>query len=392
MLPKVSSGEAYRSCCFDELTLSFPCNLSYRNSQKTLNRIRWQDANNQTKHRTIANIIEREGSEIQQYIDSKTDIILEQSGVVITESGAIVPDEIKSLKRDIKYIDQQIVAKEIENYNVDKPRGLQIDISEIHESFECPDTSATNISIDDVQVKKQKETDRSPNARRKKHKEYAKNTVTHIQKGDNKYTLNGPNIPKTLKFLLGFMIYNNLLDQGALVFLADGADDIKKGIQKFFGWIPYKVILDWVHLKKKCEQRLSQAIKGKDNRNMVLDELLSYLWVGKVDSAVNYLRQLDPNVVKNKENIKLLIQYFDRNWSSIPCYALRKALGLKVSSNAVEKSNDLIVSDRQKHNGTSWSKDGSVSLATVTTLHLNKEQDTWIRNKYINFKLEQYAA
>jgi transposase len=37
-----------------------------------------------------------------------------------------------------------------------------------------------------------------------------------------------------------------------------------------------------------------------------------------------------------------------------------------------EKSNDLAVEFRQKHNGMSWSKKGSTSLASITVLHLNK--------------------
>jgi hypothetical protein len=41
------------------------------------------------------------------------------------------------------------------------------------------------------------------------------------------------------------------------------------------------------------------------------------------------------------------------------CYALRKKLGLRVSSNPVEKANDLLASNKQKHQGMSWSADGS---------------------------------
>ena len=40
-------------------------------------------------------------------------------------------------------------------------------------------------------------------------------------------------------------------------------------------------------------------------------------------------------------------------------YALRKKLGLRVSSNLV---NDLVVTNRQKHNGMSRSTDGSICL------------------------------
>jgi len=38
--------------------------------------------------------------------------------------------------------------------------------------------------------------------------------------------------------------------------------------------------------------------------------------------------------------------------------------------------NDLVVSERQKHNGMSWSKGSSVALATITFLKRNKDSIT----------------
>ena len=73
--------------------------------------------------------------------------------------------------------------------------------------------------------------------------------------------------------------------------------------------------------------------------------------------------------------------------SYIPCYAVRKELGLCNSSAIGEKMNDLVVSERQKHNGMSWSKSGSVSLATITALKRNKENDKWFKEKEFDFKL-----
>jgi len=60
-----------------------------------------------------------------------------------------------------------------------------------------------------------------------------------------------------------------------------------------------------------------------------------------------------------------------------------------VSSNRVEKANDLVVSDRQKHNGMSWSVSGSASLATVTSIHLNNEHSHWLLNHEIKFQFNK---
>ena len=99
------------------------------------------------------------------------------------------------------------------------------------------------------------------------------------------------------------------------------------------------------------------------------------------------LKGIDTQHVKSQANIEKLIGYFERNRNLIPCYALRKELGLRNSSNKGEKSNDLIVAERQKHNEMSWSKEGSVSLATITALNLNNELHKWFSKGVIDFKL-----
>jgi hypothetical protein len=45
----------------------------------------------------------------------------------------------------------------------------------------------------------------------------------------------------------------------------------------------------------------------------------------------------------------------------------------------------LVVSDRQKHNGMSWSKPGSVALAAVTALVRNQEYKRWFQAGTLSF-------
>jgi len=47
----------------------------------------------------------------------------------------------------------------------------------------------------------------------------------------------------------------------------------------------------------------------------------------------------------------------------------------------------LIISERQKHNGMSWSKDGSICLASLTALIQNNESERWFADDYLEFKL-----
>lgn len=60
---------------------------------------------------------------------------------------------------------------------------------------------------------------------------------------------------------------------------------------------------------------------------------------------------------------------------------LRAKLNLRNSSNPVEKANDLLIAQRQKHNGMSWSPNGSGALAALQMIYLNHQQDLWFRKK-----------
>ncbi len=122
-------------------------------------------------------------------------------------------------------------------------------------------------------------------------------------------------------------------------------------------------------------------------RNETLTELRPLLWYGLVDQAIAHLKKLDASQIKNPEAITKLIGYFERNRTHIPCYAVRKELGLRNSSQIGERMNGLLVSERQKHNGMSWSVSGSVALASLTALARNNEHARWFNEGTIEFKL-----
>jgi hypothetical protein len=210
------------------------------------------------------------------------------------------------------------------------------------------------------------------------------NTVIHVENIIGKYLLNAENLTASFKMLLGFLLYKNVLKQ-QLVFFTDGARSIHNEIHRMFGFTNYKIILDWYHVQKKCKEFLSMALKNSKIRNEFLKELTPCLWFGNVDGAISLLENIDAKKVKNIDKITELIGYFERVRSYIPCYAMRKELGLRNSSNLGEKSNDLIVSSRQKHNGMSWSDDGSIAFASVASAHFNGELQRWIHSKRVDF-------
>ena len=122
-----------------------------------------------------------------------------------------------------------------------------------------------------------------------------------------------------------------------------------------------------------------------------MNQVLYWLWHGLIDKAIEYLETVDKKHIKSNEALEQLKGYFLRNQNYIPCYSVRKILGLRNSSNRGEKCNDLLVSQRQKHNGMSWSQLGSVTLAAVTALVRNLEANNWFRTGQINFRLVPYT-
>jgi hypothetical protein len=61
ILPETGSREAYKTPCFRELTVFFPCDEPFRKSADKLNRVLWREEGQMVQSRTMANLVEREG-------------------------------------------------------------------------------------------------------------------------------------------------------------------------------------------------------------------------------------------------------------------------------------------------------------------------------------------
>jgi hypothetical protein len=366
----------------------FPCDDTFRRSADKLNRVLWrQEKTDQVRSRTIANIVEREGESIQDHLKEKAEQILTCNG--FSTDGKLLKKKFE-MEAEEAVLPQETICKMIEELNAGNPKERHIDFCQLHETFEDPTQVKANISLDEVCCKKQKAEGRRKGSPSKEKREMVNNTVAHIQNGAAKtYTLNTHTITQMMIIVLAFVLHNGLMSMpGSLVFFTDGARNLRSAIQDMFSFLPFKIILDWHHLEKKCKNLLSMAIDGKQIKSQILSELLAWLWLGKVDQAVGLLSNIKQDMIKNKKELENLINYFERNRSCIPCYALRQKLGLRVSSNLVEKANDLVVSNRQKHKGMSWSADGSTSLATLTTVRRNSEDMHWLLKHDISFTFD----
>jgi hypothetical protein len=214
-------------------------------------------------------------------------------------------------------------------------------------------------------------------------------TVIHIQYKAGQYVLNARNLILLYPILIAFLLKNKCLTHN-WVFFTDGQRTLIDFIIARFAFKGnYKLILDYYHLQKKCSKQFYSALHKNEHRDVYEKQLKDYLWYGLTDKAIESLKNIDSKDIKNQDELDILKAYLQRNINYIPCYALRKKLNLRNSSNRVEKANDQLVAQRQKHNGMSWSSEGSIALAQLTAIKCNKEQNLWVAHREISF---QWAA
>ena len=386
MASSLKPKERILSLSFLEAASCVCTKTSYRDSTDIINRFLGRSGANTIKLRTLSDTICRTGAEISQELSNITSLILTMYGFD-TESGLPLEDVVLSNNITTLALPDkvEIDTKKIEDaiFAINDSREEKIPFKADDVIIESVPSESVYVSVDDVGVKQQKNSRKEGSVRDSK---YVENTVAHIQYGDKSYILTGIGMRNVFKSVLAFLLANNLLSH-ELIFMTDGARDLKSHIQSIFQFHPYTVVLDWFHLKKRCQERLSQSIRGKDRRNAVLEKALRYLWVGDVPGATEYLRSLDSKDIKNANWLDDLISYFDNKGDAITCYALRAKLGLRNSSNPVEKANDLLVAQRQKHNGMAWSSKGSGSLAALQMVYLNNQSDYWFQKRKLKFSL-----
>jgi hypothetical protein len=393
VFPVLRCWEWYQTTGFKEIALIHGATEhSYHKTVTLINRVRHQTDG--TPATTLRDSVAREGQKILRCLEQKTSDILERAG--FDEAGRPITSE-DAYHHEAVVISSQQMRQALETCDVSDAERVEMTTNPV--LYEEPSVTV-NISLDDVMVKKQKaerscQPDEHSGAPRDEGmlasstpdtRKYVHNTVAHLQHGGHAYTISGQGVLMVLRLLLGYLLNNQLLSY-RLQFFVDGQKTLHAAIIHAFAWFTnLGLILDWYHLEDKCQRQLSLAMRGKAIRNAILETLTRYLWYGLVDSAITYLHSLPAEMIKDQEALRGLIGYLERNRLYLPCYAVRKQLGLRNSSNIGEKMNDLLVSERQKHNGMSWSPDGSIALAALTAIKRNHEYQGWFEYEDVEFK------
>lgn len=385
LVPKHQPKERIYSLGQQELCLLAGASLSYHHGLTLLNRLQHRNADTTIKFRTYRDYCERTGKRLEKHLEDETRETLSKSHFDV-ETGKPTDAFVSDLRGSGKaYENDKTIDNAIEAINAARPQEERIKTPTW--PIERKDQTCY-ISMDDIGVKHQKEHRKGND---EKNGVYVWNTVAHIEAENVCHTVTGIGMKKTFLFVLAYLLKCNLIAGKTLVFFTDGAKNIFTNIGEVFSFHPYTVILDWFHLKKRCQEYLSMSIKGKDKRNDILQKLLRILWVGNVDEAIAYLHHLGTDILRPKNHVENLCQYIEKHREHIPPYALRAKLGLRNSSNRVEKANDIVVAHRQKHHGMSWSTSGSGALALISAFISNDELHSWLNEAHSSAYISKAA-
>lgn len=444
VFPALTGQEWYQTVGFKDLAIVHGARCgSYRRTTDTLNRVRHQPK--ATPLRTVRDRVEAEGRAVAEALDREARSVLRDSGIndqtllpVEPQSTCtpkhLDPQRVEHVLREIaggdeqllaamranpvKYedphtavnvsIDEDVAKKQKEHREPPGRTTARSSASQVSATSATEDASkdgdppvAVAASVNDEVAKRPKdhrnlpgrtagqplESQASKSSATEAEKKRVHATVAHVQMGDNQRVFASAGLLSTCLLVAAMIVANKKL-LWTWMFFVDGQKTLRDTILQVFAWQgTLQLILDWFHLVKKCKESLSSALNNRHVRNAELKPLLRLLWYGNVDGALRALHQIDAKHVKNQEALDRLIGYLERNRPYIPCYVARKRLGLRNSSNRGEKSNDIVMSARQKHKGMSWSQSGSSALATLSALVANDNHRTWFEERTVDFRL-----
>jgi hypothetical protein len=394
VFPALTGKEWYRTVGFKELAIVHGAlRGSYRQTARRLNRARHQPG--ATPLRTLQDSVEAEGLAAAEALEQEAQRTLREGGL---DDKTLLPVQAQPACA-AQHLDPADVDAALRELAPDEQTLEAMRTNPVR--YEEP-SATVNVSIDDVLAKKQKEhrprqeravadppdfqASKEPPAEEQKRK-YVYTTVAHVEVGAQRRVFASAGLMSTCLLVVAFLVANKKL-RSSWVFFVDGQRTLQDTILGVFAWQgTMQIILDWYHVVKKCKESLSLALNNRHVRNAALKELMPLLWYGNLDAAIAYLRKIEPKHVKAADALERLVGYLERNRSHIPCYAARKKLGLRNSSNRGEKANDLVVSARQKHNGMSWSQGGSSALATLSALVSNDNHRQWFEERTVDFRL-----
>ena len=277
-------------------------------------------------------------------------------------------------------------------------------------AFERDTEKVVYLSVDDVLVHRQKTVRK--NGVECVSSKWIYHTVVHIESAEGIYVMEASSQRRALSCAMAYLIKNGYTDR-YLIFFIDGEETIKDGIKDIFSGWRHTVFIDYYHVTERITELFSGAFKpgkvrddtvepeyfknGKVKKGSIkmmtrsqyyVREFMSMIWFGNVGDALEWLDE-----IKNSCDIKpgglskidSAITYINNKRDRMTCFAMRKHLGLRNSSNQVEIANNNIVAHRQKRNGLSWNDTGSFACSQMTAVFKNHEAEGFFEKGILSF-------
>ena len=384
---------------------------SYQSMASSLNGLLRRSEKERMSHRTLQDTVCREGKRINSEFAFLRKAELEKNGFD-PQTGVPLPDAVldehlvsPSFPEDEKKELLEKLKETADRYNksTEDPEE-QIRWETVVKGIDRMPENTVVLCIDDVGVHEQKgvrkkdasqgNTPRIENQEGRKKdarigRKVIQTTVIYLRSKEGEYRFAAGSVLEAVLTALAYMLHWSMLSDRQLVIFSDGAKNIKGVVEKVFAFRPYSLYLDWYHLEKHCYEVLTMALTGglenKERNESIRHQFDKRLFAGNYQDAIAFLERLDPSVIKNEKKLEEVKEYIRNKRDYIYVYALRRGLGIINSSNQGEKSNDLIVAQRCKHNGMSWTNTGIRGMRSIRLLTLNQETD-WYVTHIMTFK------
>lgn len=392
---------------------------SFRDAEDISNGLLRREEADYFSFRTLQDTVRREGKQAESEMSRMAVEELKMYGFDPKTgkpmAGVTLSDTLTSPK--VSEDDREAMAKRMEeaaakyNGSTEDPEE-QVRWEAVAENVGSIPDNTVILCVDEVGVHQQKGTRGDGDAGSKQEKatkrrdaregrHYEETAVVYLRAREGSYRFAAADVLSAVLMAFGFMLHWNMLQGRDLMIFSDGARNIKNVIYDVFSFRPYTLNLDWFHLRKHCYEVLTMALvgglKNKERNEEIRYHFDKRLFAGNIEEAKRYLDDLDPSAIKNPGKIEELKKYLDSKRYGIYPYAVRKEMGIINSSNQGEKSNDLVVAQRCKHNGMSWTRSGITGMRNINLVILNNET-SWYETHTLSFNpiplsakvLEQY--
>jgi hypothetical protein len=142
-----------------------------------------------------------------------------------------------------------------------------------------------------------------------------------------------------------------------------------------------QLILDWWHLKEKLRRCLHAVVENKSERRRIQKVAQDHLWRGDWRAALAELSAHPHDTMQHREAMREITSYIRNQSGGIINYGSWRDAGRRVSASTVEKTGDLIVARRMKHQGMSWTRRGADRITALRICLLNQDWDAFQKTR-----------